>query len=152
MKKEKQNRNYNFETFLVKNIHFQAINLIPVQNKRASNEHSKLMRFVKTLKRSLKLLSFQRSPPGINTQEQCPGQNRKTACLQTKWKIERPSFTSIAPVYSLVTLTQEFTCLKTSSSSRLLLSSNCLRPLSSASRIRLFRSANMANAWMRLSS
>lgn len=48
MKKEKQNSDYNFETFLVKNIHFQAINLNPVQNKRAANEHSKLVRFVKT--------------------------------------------------------------------------------------------------------
>jgi len=48
MKKEKQNSNYNFETFLVKDIHSWAINLSPVQNKRVPNEHSKLVRFVKT--------------------------------------------------------------------------------------------------------
>ena len=44
------------------------------------------------------------------------------------------------------------TCLKISSSSRLLRSSSCLLPLSLASRIRLCRSASMAKAWMRLSS
>ena len=44
------------------------------------------------------------------------------------------------------------TCLKTSSSSRLLLSSTCLRPLSSASLIRLCLSANIEKAWIRRSS
>lgn len=45
-----------------------------------------------------------------------------------------------------------FTCLKISSSSRLLLSSTCRLPLSSASRILLCRSANMENAWTLRSS
>ena len=44
------------------------------------------------------------------------------------------------------------TCLKISSSSLLLRSSNCLLPLSSASLTRRWRSASIANAWMRRSS
>ena len=44
------------------------------------------------------------------------------------------------------------TCLKISSSSLRLLSSTCRRPLSSASRIRRWRSASMENAWILRSS
>lgn len=56
----------------------------------------------------------------------------------------------LVDIFTFVIIT--LTCLKISSSSRLLLSSTCLRPLSSASLMRLWRSANMEKAWIRRSS
>ena len=65
------------------------------------------------------------------------------ACVRYMFKSKKPFVTDKVPM---------ITCLKISSSSRLRLSSTCLRPLSSASLIRLCLSANIEKACILLSS